>query len=237
MFDIAERIALIREKIDQAAERSGRDPKQIKIVAVSKFVDPERIQEALGAGLTTFGENRVQEFLTKYPVIKGPIQWHMVGSLQTNKVKQVIGKVQLIHSLDRRSLAEELSRQARLTGSEATVLVQVNVSREISKKGLAPEEVIPFLKWLSTIGGVEVKGLMTIGPLGEPEKARPVFRQLRELFERIADLELPMVEMKYLSMGMTNDYEIAIEEGANLVRIGTGIFGRRETAQRRRDHG
>jgi len=227
VFNIPTGVAQINDRVVQAAKRTNRDPSQVKIVAVSKFIAPERIVEALQAGITILGENRVQEFLHKYSMIEGPVEWHLVGTLQTNKVKQVVGRVELIHSLDRFSLAAEISRQAKSAGIEVNVLVQVNISREPSKHGLERSKVIPFLKQVSQLEGLRVKGLMTIAPLGNQEVVRLVFREMHELFEQIAKLDIPKVEMKYLSMGMTDDFEVAVEEGANLLRIGTGIFGKR----------
>jgi hypothetical protein len=231
-FDIPTGLAQIKERIVQAAQRAGRDPSRVRVVAVSKFVAPERIEEAIKAGITVLGENRVQEFLDKHKVIKEPVDWHLVGTLQTNKVKPVIGKVEMIHSLDRLSLAEEISRQTCLAGSSVKVLVQVNVSGEPSKRGIEPQKVIYFLEQIAQLEGLSVKGLMTIAPFGNVETARVVFRELRVLFDQVAGLNIPNVKMQYLSMGMTDDFEIAVEEGSNLVRIGTGIFGKREVFEK-----
>ncbi|NLK51682.1 MAG: YggS family pyridoxal phosphate-dependent enzyme [Syntrophomonadaceae bacterium] len=217
----------IKKRINEAAERSGQDSDRVQIIAVTKFVGPERIGEAVGAGINILGENRVQEFIKKYPLVEGPVQWHLIGSLQTNKVKSVIDKVELIHSLDRDSLALEISRQAQRFGRPVKALVQVNVSGESTKRGLATDELFPFIKKVTQLDGLLIKGLMTIAPLGDPESIRPVFRTLRHLYENLAEKDLPGVQMEYLSMGMTNDFEIAVEEGANLIRIGTGIFGGR----------
>lgn len=221
------RIAQIKQRIVQAAERTGRDPDQVKIVAVTKFVDLERINEALSTGITILGENRVQEFMSKYPRVKKTVEWHLIGSLQTNKVKSAINRIDLIHSLDRFSLAKEISLNARRSGKRVKALVQVNVAGESSKRGLTPEEVIPFIKQVTQLEGLEIQGLMTIAPLGEPEGSRLVFSRLRQIFEQVSELDIPGAEMRYLSMGMTNDFEVAVEEGANLIRIGTGIFGSR----------
>ena len=226
-FKISDGVAQIRERVAQAAQRSRRDPGEVEIVAISKFVSPERIAEAIQAGIGILGENRVQELLAKYPVVQSPAAWHLVGRLQTNKVKPIIGKVDLIHSLDRYALAAEIAKQTRAAGTRVNVLVQVNVSGEPSKQGLKPMEVMPFLEQIAPLEGLAVKGLMTIAPQGDPQAARMVFREMRQLFTQVAQAEIAQVEMRYLSMGMTDDFEAAIEEGANLVRIGTGIFGKR----------
>ena len=226
-FKIADGVARIRERVAQAARRARRDPGEVEIVAVSKFVSPERIAEAVEAGIGIFGENRVQELLAKYPLVKSPAAWHLVGRLQTNKVKPIIGKVDLIHSLDRYALAAEIAKRAQAAGTRVNVLVQVNVSGEPSKQGLKPAEVMPFLEQIASFEGLAVKGLMTIAPQGDPQAARMVFRELRQLFEQVAQAEIAQVEMRYLSMGMTDDFEVAIEEGQTWCASAICIFGKR----------
>lgn len=228
MSVIAENLETVREKIAAAAQRVGRDPAEIKLVAVTKTVDVPTIEEGIKAGITAIGENRVQEIRKKYPEIQSPVEWHLIGHLQTNKVKYIIDKVDLIHSLDRYSLAQEISKRAQQAGTTMSVLVQVNVAEEETKFGLKVEETEEFIKEVTQLEGIKILGLMTMAPYVEnPEEVRFVFKKLKELSEKIGNLNLPQVEMKYLSMGMSNDYEVAIEEGANIVRVGSAIFGAR----------
>lgn len=228
MAAITENIASVKERIARAAERAGRHPSEIAIVAVAKGVDVERIREALEAGISIIGENRVQEALQKMKAVDGSVTWHMVGHLQRNKVKQAVHIFDLIHSLDSLRLAEEINSRALTAGTIMDVLVQVNTSQEETKFGLEPQETINLLRAISTFKGLSVRGLMTIGAfLPDPEEVRPCFRRLRELKEKIIEADIPNIEMEYLSMGMTSDFEVAIEEGANIVRIGTAIFGPR----------
>jgi len=217
------------ERIDRAAYKTGGDPREIKLVAVSKGIDMERIQLGLKAGLTALGENRVQEFLDKYEVLGQKVEWHFVGHLQRNKVKYIIDKVHMIHSLDRLALAEELDKRAKKESVVVNVLVQVNVAGEESKYGLEMGEVVPFIRAVAEkYLNINIRGLMTIAPLAnDPETVRPFFRKLRELSVSVAEENIPGVRMDWLSMGMTNDFEVAVEEGANLVRIGRAIFGLR----------
>ncbi|NLC76525.1 MAG: YggS family pyridoxal phosphate-dependent enzyme [Clostridia bacterium] len=228
MGELAARIAAVKERIAAAAARSGREPEEIELIAVTKTVEVPRIREAIVAGITCLGENRVQELTAKYREIGQEVEWHLIGHLQTNKVKYIVDKVALVHSLDRLSLARELNKRALACERAVPVLVQVNIAEEESKFGLHQDEVLPFLKQIQSMDGLKVQGLMTIAPFTEePETVRPVFRALSRLAGEIADLGLPGVEMRYLSMGMTNDFEVAIEEGANMVRIGSAIFGER----------
>lgn len=217
----------VRERINTAALRAGRLPEEIKLVAVTKTVPPEIIREALSCGVNSFGENRVQELLQKYPELPPGTEWHLIGHLQTNKVKKIIDKAALIHSLDRWSLAAELSRAAMEKDLIVRVLVQVNVAGEETKYGLSLTEVEEFVASAARLPGLEVQGLMTIAPWTEDqEEVRPVFRQLKKLAQRI-EAGGSGVTMKYLSMGMSGDFEVAVEEGANILRIGTAIFGER----------
>ncbi|HHV72695.1 MAG TPA: YggS family pyridoxal phosphate-dependent enzyme [Clostridia bacterium] len=223
--DIKDNIKRIRQRIEQAALRSGRNPAEVELVAVTKNVPVERIELALKEGITIVGENRVQEALKKQPFLPDNVKWHLIGHLQRNKVKKVIGKFDLIHSLDSYPLALEINKQAIKLGQTVDVLIQVNVAGEESKFGISPEKLTDFILQLAELPALKIKGLMTIAPYTQnPETVRPVFRKLRELREEIAAQGIPI---EYLSMGMTNDFEVAIEEGANLVRIGTGIFGER----------
>ncbi|MGE5484974.1 MAG: YggS family pyridoxal phosphate-dependent enzyme [Ignavibacteriales bacterium] len=221
-------LASVMDRVGRAARRSGREPRDVTVVAVTKTVPVEGIMEAVRLGITDIGENRVQEARGKYAAIGGQVKWHMIGHLQSNKAKIALEMFDIIHSLDTLSLARELCRLAAVRGKPARTLVQVNVSGEESKFGLPPAELPAFLRAVSEMGNVRVEGLMTIAPfVDDPELARPHFRRLKGLFEAAARVPLPGVEMRYLSMGMTNDFEVAIEEGANVVRLGTAIFGPR----------
>lgn len=227
MSNITDNIRRVQREIVQAARRARRDPAAVKIVAVSKGVPPDVIRNAQAAGLTAFGENRVQEFLRKHSEIDGGVEWHFIGYLQRNKVKHLLGRVNLVHSLDRWELAVELDRWALRKGHIFNALVQVNIAREPSKHGFYEEEVSDFLAAVSELPGVRVRGLMTMAPyFMDPEDSRPVFRMLRELACKCRGV--PGVSLEFLSMGMTQDFAVAVEEGANMVRIGTAIFGPRQ---------
>ena len=228
MQEIRDSIKNISQDIRDICIRTGRDPGGVTIIAVTKTVDTDHINYAIECGIQNIGENKVQEIMAKYENIEGNVNWHLIGHLQTNKVKYIIDKVGLIHSIDSISLAEEISRRAEKAGLVKDVLVQVNVAQEDTKFGIDYEEIDGFVKQLSQLGGIRVKGLMTIAPYYEDKEfVRPVFKRLKEKFDMLAKADIPNVEMKYLSMGMTNDYKLAIEEGSNMVRIGTGIFGAR----------
>jgi pyridoxal phosphate enzyme (YggS family) len=221
-------IDAIRDEIKKVCLKSGRNPDEITIIAVTKTIEPERINLAVDCGATNLGENKVQEIMDKYDAVNKNVKWHLIGHLQTNKVKYIIDKVGLIHSIDSVKLAEEISRRAEKDNLIKDVLVQVNVAKEETKFGIDIEETIDFVKSISVFDNIRIKGLMTIAPYSEdPEGVRPVFRRLKEKFDELAKMNISNTEMKYLSMGMSNDYKIAIEEGANMVRIGTAIFGKR----------
>lgn len=231
MNTIARNIDDIRSRIKAACLRSGRDPDSVQLIAVTKTIDAEQINIAVEAGLNILGENRVQEVLHKYEAIKGDVSWHLIGHLQTNKVRQIIDRVTLIHSLDSLHLANELQKRASLRNKPVQVLVEVNVGQEATKFGLSPDKVSEFLESLKDMDHIQVRGLMTVAPfLEDPEDDRMVFRRLKDLFEDLKKLNLPNVQMEHLSMGMTHDFEIAVEEGATMVRVGTGIFGTRNYA-------
>jgi pyridoxal phosphate enzyme (YggS family) len=222
---IAERYGAIRRQVIDAADAAGRDPEDVTVVAVTKTVGIEDIRAALVAGVHDFGENRVQEFLGKYGLFP-TARWHFIGTLQTNKVKDIVGKAFLIHSVDSPHLLAEVDRRATQAGVVQPVLLQVNVSGEQSKHGLDPADVREVLIGASGMDGVEVRGLMTMAPLGRPEDARWVFRELRELRDSLREMPLNGVELHELSMGMSNDFRVAVEEGATIVRVGRAIFGR-----------
>jgi pyridoxal phosphate enzyme (YggS family) len=228
MSELRENLDKIREDIAENCLKAGRKPEEVKLVAVSKNFPPEVVLEAYTLGQVVFGENRVQELLSKKAQLPGDIKWHLIGSLQRNKVKDIIGKVELIHSVDTVRLAQEISRQALKTGFDMPILIQVNISGEEAKHGFSSGEILRDIQEISELPGIKIKGLMTMAPqTNEPEEVRPVFRGLRKLSRDIADMNLPGVEMSELSMGMSDDYRIAIQEGATLVRIGSRIFGLR----------
>lgn len=230
--ELARRWQAVRERVAAAARRVGRDPAEVTVVAVSKTVPADVLRLAHAAGIRDLGENRAQELRAKRAALADlDLRWHFVGRLQTNKVKDVVGEVALIHSLDRWALAEALDRRARARGVRQPCLVQVNVSGEATKAGLPPGEVADFLRRVAALPGIQVLGLMTIAPAVEdPEQARGTFRALRELAAALRREAPPGVELRHLSMGMSGDFEVAVEEGATLVRIGTAIFGPRPGA-------
>lgn len=225
---IYENCEKIKIKIKDAAQRSGRNPEDIKLVAVSKTVDADRIIKAAEWGMMDFGENRVQELCDKFETIHMKYNWHLIGHLQTNKVKYLIDKVCLIHSLDRLELAQEIQKRAEKAGRQVEVLVQVNIAAEDSKFGISPEKTLGFVREISKMGNIRTRGLMTIAPQAEnAEDIRWVFSGLRKLLIDIRQENIDNIDMDYLSMGMSNDFEVAIEEGSNIIRVGTAIFGKR----------
>ncbi|MBU4227675.1 YggS family pyridoxal phosphate-dependent enzyme [bacterium] len=226
METIKNNLEIINEKIKKAALKANRNPEEIKLVAVTKTATIEQIKEAINAGVKIIGENKVQEAKEKYQILTADTEWHLVGHLQTNKVKYAIEIFDCIQTVDSIKLAKEIDKRSLQFGKTTNVLVEVNVSGEESKYGIKPEEVEPFLKEISEFSRIRVRGLMTIAPIEEDkEVVRPYFRKLRELSKEIKSKNIKNVKMDYLSMGMTDDFEVAIEEGANMVRIGRGIFG------------
>ncbi|WP_026893935.1 YggS family pyridoxal phosphate-dependent enzyme [Clostridiisalibacter paucivorans] len=229
-MDLQKNFEQVLENINNAARRAGRKPEDITLIGVTKTVNEDVVRDALELGIKNIGENRVQEIQKKYDTIREDDDsvLHLIGHLQTNKVKYIVEKVDLIHSLDRLSLAKELQKRCKKEDTSINALIQVNIAEEESKFGLKEGEVITFIESLLEYDRINIKGLMTIAPYAEdPEDVRGVFKQLRELSQEVEKKDYKGVEMKYLSMGMTNDYEIAIEEGANMVRIGTALFGER----------
>lgn len=227
MHCITENLREVREQVRQSAEKVGRDPAEVKIVAVTKTVPVEKIKLAVDSGLTVLGENRVQELLEKQPILDG-VEWHIIGHLQTNKVKYIADKISMLHSLDSLGLAAEISKRISALGGELEVLVQVNVAGEDSKFGIKPSETFEFIDAVRKLPGIKLSGLMTIAPfVADPEETRPVFRQLKSLAEEVKKIGFPGVGMSHLSMGMSNDYKVAVEEGATLIRLGSTIFGSR----------
>ena len=227
-ISIKENILKVEENISNALKRSGREKENVKLIAVTKTIDIDRINEAIGAGAKDIGENKVQELEEKYDIIGNTANYHMIGHLQTNKVRNIIGKTSLIHSLDRMSLAKELDKRSRGNDIITEVLIQVNVAEEESKYGFKVKEVLPFIEEILAFENIKVRGLMTMAPFTKDEVVlRNVFRRLFSLKEDILNRNYENLTMDYLSMGMTNDYEIAIEEGSNMIRVGSGIFGSR----------
>lgn len=225
---LKDRIEEVEERIQEACRRAGRDRSEVTLIAVSKTKPAEVLKEAYDLGIRVFGENKVQELTEKYEVLPKDIRWHMIGHLQTNKVKYIADKVELIHSVDSLKLAETIEKEAAKRNRTIDILVEVNVAEEESKFGLRVEEVIPFIEKVAGFSHINVRGLMTIAPFVEnPEKNRSVFADLRKLSVDITEKNIDNVNVSILSMGMTNDYEVAIEEGATMVRVGTGIFGAR----------
>ena len=229
-MSIKENLDLINEKITIAAEKSGRKREDVLLLAVSKTVDVPRIKEAVDLGLVDLGENKPQEINWKYFEIEN-VRWHQIGHLQTNKVKYIIDKVCLIHSVDSLKLAEEISKRAKAKDITMDVLVEINIAGEEAKSGVPLSEAEELAVEISKLDNIRVKGLMTVAPFVEnPEDNREYFKQMKKLFVDIKEKNYNNIDMQYLSMGMTNDYEIAIQEGANIVRIGTGLFGARNYA-------
>lgn len=215
--------------IEESAKKVGKTKEDIKLVGVTKTIDLDVIEEAIRLGLTDIGENRVQELTDKMDNINEDVNFHMIGHLQSNKVKDIIGRVELIHSLDRKSLAKEINKRAKQNDISVDALIQVNISGEESKFGLEPKDVKKFIEDIEKYGNINIRGLMTIAPHTNDEKIiRETFSGLRKLSEDIEKSNYKNVSMDYLSMGMTNDYKIAIEEGANIIRVGRKIFGDRE---------
>ena len=225
---IKENIIDVEAKIKAACERAGRDISEVTLIAVSKTKPVSDIDEAYNYGVRDYGENKVQELCDKYSVLPDNIRWHLIGHLQRNKVKYIIDKAYLIHSVDSVRLAEQISSEAVKKSVHINILIQVNIANEDTKFGLKEDEVSDMIREISTLPNIHIKGLMTVAPFTDnPEDNRKYFRGIKEMSDNIAALDIPDVEMTELSMGMTGDYEVAIEEGATLVRVGTGIFGNR----------
>lgn len=230
---IKENLENVRKNINDAIARSSRDAEDVTLIAVSKTKPVEMIKEAYDLGIRDFGENKVQEITDKYPRLPDDIKWHLIGHLQTNKVKYIIDKVCMIHSVDSYKLAEEISRQAVKHNVTADILIEVNVAGEESKFGVLPEDAAKLCEMISILPGIHIRGLMTVAPYVEDaEENRPVFCALRQLFVDIGAKNIDNVDMECLSMGMSGDYTVAIEEGATFVRVGTNIFGQREYGNR-----
>lgn len=218
----------VKNNIEQACMRSNRDLSEVTLIAVSKTKPVPMLQEIYDAGARDFGENKVQELCQKYEELPQDIRWHMIGHLQRNKVKQIVGKAALIHSVDSYRLAQEISLQAQKQNITVPILIEVNIAKEESKFGISKEDTIQLVEEIAELPNLMIQGLMTIAPfVDDPEDNRLYFREIKQLSVDIKNKNIDNVTMDVLSMGMTNDYEVAIEEGATIVRVGTGIFGAR----------
>ncbi len=225
---VQEQLNEVRQKIVQACERAGRNPSEVKLIAVSKTKPVSMIEEAIACGQTVFGENKVQELCDKIPQLPANLEWHLIGHLQRNKVKYIVDKVALIHSVDTVRLAKQISQEAVKAGVTVQILLEVNVAREESKFGFMEEEVEEAVREIAAFPNIQIVGLMTIAPfVADPEENRIYFKKLHQLCVDINKKNIDNIRMSELSMGMTGDYEVAIEEGATMVRVGTGIFGTR----------
>ena len=226
---LKENLEYVESQIREACERSGRAREEVTLIAVSKTKPVSVLKEAYDLGVRVFGENKVQELADKYEALPKDIRWHMIGHLQRNKVKYIIDKVELIHSVDSLRLAETIEKEAARHNITANILIEVNVAKEDSKFGLMPEELNEFVFEVAKFPHIQVQGLMTIAPfVDDPEENRGIFQRLRKLSVDIAAKNVDNITMCILSMGMTNDYTVAVEEGAAMVRVGTGIFGARD---------
>ena len=228
-------IAEIRARIAGAAARSGRQPAEVRLMAVTKTVDDRRIIEAIEAGIGILGENYVQEAKRKIELMGREVEWHFIGHLQTNKVKYAVKLFDMIHSVDRLEVARELNKRCLQAGRIMKVLIEVNVGGEITKRGIEPDGAVDLVRQVAALETLSIQGLMAMAPwFDNQEEARPYFATLRRLRDVIGEAEIPRVNMKELSMGMSGDYEVAVEEGATIVRVGRSIFGERPPASRER---
>ena len=229
-MSVAENLAEIRSRIDELARSAGRNPEEVKLIAVSKTKPVSLIKEAVAAGALDLGENKPQEIVSKYPEFEGDnVRWHMIGHLQKNKVRHIIDKAELIHSVDSLALAEEINKRAEAIGKIQKILIQVNVTGEDSKSGVSPDDAAELCREISKLNNVRIMGLMTISVSGYTyEENKSVFDSLAALAARIDDMKIDNVSMKELSMGMTHDFDAAIAAGATMVRVGTAIFGARD---------
>ena len=229
---LKENLANVEKNIDQACKNAGRSRDEVTLIAVSKTKPVEMLQEIYDENIRDFGENKVQELCSKMEQLPSDIRWHMIGHLQRNKVKYIVGKVELIHSVDTYRLAEEINIQAKKQNVIVPILVEVNIAHEESKFGISAEDAILLVEEISKLENIRIKGLMTIAPYVEnPEDNRLYFRKIKQLSVDITNKNIDNVFMEILSMGMTGDYMVAIEEGATMVRVGTGIFGERNYKQ------
>ena len=236
MEDIKKNLETVRGKISDAAAASGRNGEDVILVAVSKTRTPEEINTAIDAGTTDIGENKVQEIMDKYDAVK-PVRWHMIGHLQTNKVKYIIDKVDMIHSVDSIKLAKEIDKRAKAAGKTMDILVQINPAEEESKFGVTIDGAGDLVREiLDTCENIRIKGLMSVAPIAEdPRDVKPYFDGVKAKYDELAQIDDPKLDFEYLSMGMSHDFAVAIEAGSNLVRVGSAIFGERDYVQYRKD--
>lgn len=226
---LKENLAEVQSRVEQACKRAGREVAEVTLIAVSKTKPVTDLQEIYNAGVRDFGENKVQEMCDKMEKMPKDINWHMIGHLQRNKVKYIVGNVALIHSVDSYRLAEEINIQAKKKGIVVPILVEVNIADETTKFGVSKEDAMELVRQIASLDALSIKGLMTIAPyVVDPEENRAYFRKIKELSVDIDNQNIDNVSMDILSMGMTGDFEVAIEEGATIVRVGTGIFGKRD---------
>ena len=226
---LKENLTEVQSRVEQACKRAGRDVTEVTLIAVSKTKPVTDLQEIYNAGVRDFGENKVQEMCDKMEKMPKDIKWHMIGHLQRNKVKYIVGNVALIHSVDSYRLAEEINIQAKKKGIVVPILVEVNIADETTKFGVSKEDAMELVRQIASLDALSIKGLMTIAPyVVDPEENRAYFRKIKELSVDIDNQNIDNVSMDILSMGMTGDFEVAIEEGATMVRVGTGIFGKRD---------
>ena len=232
-MSIGGNIEYIQDLKKKAAERSGRSGDDVLLVAVTKLHSTDEINEAIHCGITDIGENKVQEIMDKYDRVE-PVRWHLIGHLQTNKVKYIIDKVSMIHSVDSLKLAQEINKRAQQHGLVMDILIQVNSAMEESKFGITTEETGELIgQILETCPNVRIRGLMCIAPFEDnPDDARVYFAEVKKLYDKYGQIDHPMLDFKYLSMGMSNDFEVAIEEGSNLIRVGTSILGARDYSKK-----
>ena len=229
MNRIETNINFIKNNINNACKKINRNPEEINLIAVTKTIDTDQMNAALKMGIKIIGENKVQEIMEKYDKIEYETQWHMIGHLQTNKVKYIIDKVDLIQSVDSIRLAKEIDKRAKKINKIIDILIQINVADEETKFGLSSNKIDNTIKEISDLGNIRVQGLMAMVPYVEdPEVVRPYFKKMKKIYDSLKNSSFQKVSMNYLSMGMTNDYMVAIEEGSNMIRIGTGIFGERD---------
>lgn len=227
-MSVEKNLKTVQGRIADAAKRSGRVPSSVKLVVVTKTVTQDRIREAVAAGAAILGENRVQEAKEKIEALRSIASWHLIGHLQTNKAKYAVKLFDLIHSVDNLELARELDKQAAKAGKKQNILVEVNIAGEVQKAGIGSQDAAPLISEIAKLKHLSLKGLMTIPPYSEnPEDSRDYYRNMRELAADITQKNIPGVSMQELSMGMSGDFEVAVEEGATLVRVGTAIFGKK----------
>ena len=228
-MELAQNYKTVKENVTKACEQAGRSEQEVTLLAVSKTKPVDMLMDVYRAGARDFGENKVQELVDKIPQMPSDVRWHMIGHLQRNKVKYIVDKVYLIHSVDSLRLAEEISREAVKKQGEVNILIEVNVAQEESKFGTTVEETATLIREIATLPGIHIRGLMTIAPFVEdPEENRGYFQKLRQLAVDIGNKNIDNISMNILSMGMTGDYMVATQEGATIVRVGTGIFGERD---------